>query len=363
MAGSVARPWYSRPQTGVPLRAKLAAVLLLTVACLAWVLWGIDPASVKVALTGARWWLIGAAVATYWFTHVLRTWRFQLLIDNREDGELVPFWRMFSICGVSFLAIQVVPFRLGELVRPYLLAEQPPGDRVPMGQALAAVVLERLLDFLMLLGLMLLVSFGLELPAGSITVGGVDIVAVGQRAVGTLLAAGAIFLAALLIAGESAAARLGEALRWIPAIGPKLPGFLLGFAAAPRSLLQRPALGAAVTALSAAVWFFTVVGVWLGMLAFDGIPHGLTAAAVVWTACISGAIAVPTPGFFGPFEAFCLAALMLWEVDLDAGRTFAVVLHLTQFGFTIALGGYYLVKEGLSLRRIVSESQAAAPGI
>ncbi len=340
------------------MRAKLAAVLLLTLACLAWVLWGIDPASVEVTLGGARWGLLAAAVAVYWLTHVLRTWRFQLLTGPREDGRRVPFWRMFSICGVSFLAIQVVPFRLGELVRPYLLAEQPPGERVAAGQALAAVVLERLLDFLMLLGLLLLVSFGLELPQGTISVGGVDVVAAGQRAVGTLLALGAAALGGLLIAGEDAARRLGAALAWIPGLGPRLPGFLASFAAAPGALLARPAAGAAALLASLAVWALTVTGVWLCMLAFDGLPHGPAAAAVIWAACISGAIAVPTPGFFGPFEAFCLAALMLWDVDLDLGRTFAVVLHLSQFGFSVALGGYYLIKEGLSLRRIVSESQA-----
>ena len=335
------------------MRAKLAIVLLITVACLFWVLRGIDPEAVKIAVTEARWWLLAPAIGVYWFTHVLRSWRFMLLANTEQ--WTVSFWRMFSICGVGFLAIQVVPFRLGELVRPYLLNEQ---EGMSMGHALAAVVLERLTDFLMLLGLLMLVAFVIELPS-ALLIGGVDVVTTAQQIVGGLLAVGLVGLGGLVAIGEPAARWVGGKLTWVPAIGPKLQDFLVNFARAPRSLLARPMVGALVLAQSVGIWFFTVIGVWLVMLAFEGIPHDLGAAAVVWTAAISGSIAVPTPGFFGPFEAFVLAALMLWEVNLDAGRTVAVVIHLSQFGFSILLGGYYLIKEGLSLRNIVAASQAA----
>jgi len=334
-------------------RVKLAIVLLITVACLFWVLRGIDPDAVKIAVTEARWWLLAPAIGVYWFTHVLRTWRFQLLANTEQ--WTVGFWRMFSICAVGFLAIQVVPFRLGELVRPYLLNEQ---EGMSIGHALAAVVLERLTDFLMLLGLLAVVAFAVDLPS-ALLIGGVDVVVTAQRIVGGLLLTGLVFLAILVGVGEPAATWLGARLTWVPAVGPRLGGFLLNFARAPRSLLARPAVGGLVLLLSVGVWFFTVVGVWLVMLAFDGVPHHLGAAAVTWAAAISGSIAVPTPGFFGPFEAFVLAALMLWEVDMDAGRTVAVVIHLSQFGFSILLGGYYLIREGLSLRGIVAASQSA----
>ncbi len=337
---------------------KLAAVLLITAACLGWVLWGLDPEKVRAALVGARWWLLGPAIAVYWLSHGLRTWRYQLLVGEHE-GERVPFWQMFSICGVGFLAIHVVPFRLGELVRPYLVTEQ---RGIPFGKSLGAVVVERLLDFLMLLGLLLIVAFGLTLPAGAIEVGGVDIVAAGQKVVGVALAAGSLFLGALWGFGQPAAALAGRLLSWVPVVGPRLPAFLSAFADAPRQIFSSPATGAALLGTSVGVWVLTVIAVWFTLLAFDGVPHTLTAATVTWTAAISGSVAVPTPGFFGPFEAFCLAALMLWDVDPDAGRTFALMLHLSQFFFTIALGGYFLVKQGLSLRALVSASQRASAG-
>ena len=63
--------------------------------------------------------------------------------------------------------------------------------------------------------------------------------------------------------------------------------------------------------------------------------------------------AVPTAGFFGADELFCSAALGLWGVPESLAATFGVVLHLTQFGFIVVVGGVFLVLEGMSLRDLV----------
>ena len=50
------------------------------------------------------------------------------------------------------------------------------------------------------------------------------------------------------------------------------------------------------------------------------------------------------------------AAVVLGATVTDLARTFALVLHLTQFGFTMLLGGTFLVLEGLSLRALVQQA-------
>jgi uncharacterized membrane protein YbhN (UPF0104 family) len=70
---------------------------------------------------------------------------------------------------------------------------------------------------------------------------------------------------------------------------------------------------------------------------------------------------VPTPGFFGGFEALCVAALAVLHADGDKARTFAVLLHLGQFAFTVVLGSYYLIKEGVSLGTLVRRSAPGSP--
>lgn len=91
--------------------------------------------------------------------------------------------------------------------------------------------------------------------------------------------------------------------------------------------------------------------------AFPGMPTSPQTALVVWTATLSGMSAVPTPGFFGGFEAFCTAALVLWGVPSADARVFAILLHLGQFVCTVGTGLVFLVYEGVSLLEVVRRSR------
>jgi len=89
------------------------------------------------------------------------------------------------------------------------------------------------------------------------------------------------------------------------------------------------------------------------MWGFPGIPSSIGAVWTTWSITLAGMTALPTPGFFGGYELFCTAALWLLEVDRDLGATFAITLHLGQFAFTCGLGGFYVLREGMSLSGLV----------
>ncbi|MFZ5478651.1 MAG: lysylphosphatidylglycerol synthase transmembrane domain-containing protein [Myxococcota bacterium] len=324
------------------MRLKIAAVLAVTVLCLGWVLWGIDLAVVRVSLGEFRWERMIAVFAIYGAAHSLRVLRLRVLLDRP-----LAFRGLFGILSIGYLAIHVVPLRLGEFVRPWLLAEK---EGVPFGEGLAAVFVERLLDMLMLLGMFVLVGFFVEVPAGALVVQGVDVLVAGQRAVGAMVGAGALGLVVLLVVGE-------PLLR----ITDRLPmgGFARRFVEGLRQLARRPAACVAVLALSAVIWGITVGAVQITLGAFPGLPARLDDALITWTVTLAGMTAVPTPGFFGGFEAACTAALVMLGGDADRARTFAVLLHVGQFGFTVAIGVVFLVLEGLSLRELVDQSRKA----
>lgn len=331
------------------MRLKIALVLLLTAGCLAWVLWGLDLGEFASVFTGARWWWLIPMALLQLGVHAARTRLLQLLIEPR-----VPYWPFFSLNAISNLAINVVPGRLGELVRPYLLLEQ---HHVPLGSSFAAVFLARLVDVMMLLGLLLSVGLFVDLPAQGIVVGGVDVLTAGQRAGGVVALGGALFILALATLGEPVVALVGRLLPEHP-LREKLLGFLRTFVDGFQRLLAQPARAAEALSLSALAWFLTLLVVIAAAMAFDGVPRSLGAAATIWAVIIAGTIVAPTPGFFGSYEAFCLAALMLWGVDRELGSAFAIFLHLGQFSFIVLLGAVFLLKEGLSLGRLVEQSQA-----
>jgi hypothetical protein len=323
-------------------RVKIAAVLVVTALCLGWVLWGIDPAVVAVSLGDFRWGGLVGVFAIYAVAHGLRVVRLRAIL-----GRPVPFWRLMSILSIGYLAINVVPLRMGELVRPTLLAEK---EEIPFGAGLAAIFIERLVDMLMLLGMLLLVGFGVTLPQGHIVVQGVDVLQAGQRAIGTMVAAGIAGLVALLVVGEPLL-RITDRL--------PLGGFLRRFREGILALARRPAACAGVIATSVVIWGITVGAVQLTLVSFPGLPSTLDDALTIWAVTLAGMTVAPTPGFFGGYEAFCSAGLLLLGADADRARTFAVLLHLGQFLFTVGTGLLFLVLEGLSLREVVHRSGAA----
>lgn len=318
---------------------KIAALLLVMVACLVWALHGMDLGAMIAAVGDFRWISLLPVLALYLVSHVMRCWRLRLLVG--KPIALGPMWNLLSI---GFLAIHLIPLRMGEFVRPYLLQEK---EGVPFGAGLAAVFLERMLDVLMLTLLLLGVAFGVELEP--LLVDGVDVLAVAQRTGGVILAVGAVGGTALMLAPEGVL-RITDRL--------PLGGMLRRFRDGLHSLRARPAAAIASFALSAAMWVATLLAVQVTLWAFS-LPADFGVAAAVWAGTSSAMTAIPTPGFFGSFEAGCSGMLRLFGAPADPARAFAILLHLVQFGFTIATGVIALASEGLSLREVVARSRAA----
>jgi len=91
--------------------------------------------------------------------HLARTVRWGILL---EPVLHVPFGRLNAVCAVGFMALMVLPFRLGEFARPYLVAERP---RLRVSTALSSVVAERVADGIFM-GLLLVLAL-LAVPDGA----------------------------------------------------------------------------------------------------------------------------------------------------------------------------------------------------
>lgn len=324
------------------MRWKIALVLVFTLACLVWVLWGIDPANVAVSLGTFRWERMFWVFVLYAATHALRVVRMRWIL-----GVPIRFLPLLSIVSVGYLAINVTPLRMGELVRPWLLAER---EGVPFGAGMAAVFVERLVDMVALLVMLWIVAFGVDLHDRTVIVQDIDLLAFGQRAVGGIVVLGTGGIVGLVLLGE-------RALRWTDRLplGTLVRRFVEGL----RGLVARPREMAAIAGITALIWLTTLWSVQVSLSAFPGFPHDLVSALQVWTLTLLGMAAIPTPGFFGGFEAACVGGMALIGVGGDEARTFAIILHLCQFGFTVAWGLCFLIYEGLSLREVVDQSQRA----
>ena len=334
------------------MKVKIAAVLAVTAICLVWVLWGVDFSAVRSQVTVYRWWVLVPTWACYLAAHLCRVLRLGVLL-----GRPVPFGRLLSVNSIGFLAINVVPLRLGELVRPYLLFER---ERVPMGVAMSAIFIERILDFLLLLA-MLLAAGIVDLPNTSVDVFGMDVVRAGQRMAGGAVGLGLLFTLAVMGVGEPLVVMMERAVghvgagRWRTMVA--LFAFMRGFRAGVADLVRVPARAAAALGLSVAIWMLTIMAIRVGLSGADLPGVGWSSALVTWAITLSAMTAVPTPGFFGAFEAAFSGALRIQGYAPSASVALALILHLGQLAFTVVVGGVFLVAEGWSLRDLVRRSR------
>lgn len=331
---------------------KLLLVLGVTAACLAWVLQGLDVGEVRGAAAGFAWWVFAPMAGFYLLAHLVRVWRLGTLLHAP-----VPFRRLLSVNTIGFLAINVMPLRLGELVRPYLLWDR---DRIGLARSLPAILVERLLDFGMLLA-MLLLAGSLPLVQEPRAVFGMDVLATGQRTAGAVVGLGVVACAALVALGDG---RFTDArARWGRVAGGRV-GRTITFAETSRRVLadlaRSPLRAATLVVQSAVIWGLTVLGLWTAMQG-SGLP-GLdpAAALVTWSVTLSAMTVLPTPGFVGAYEAACAGTLQLLGVAPAQALVLAVVLHAGQLGFTVVLGTTFLLAEGASLLDLVRKSRRLA---
>lgn len=305
-----------------------------------------------------------AGLALFFGLHVTRSIRWGRLIQAVRPE--VRFRSYFSICSVGFFLINVLPFRLGEFARPYLLSER---EDVPFGSAMATVLVERVLD-VAALGLLFVgvLVWGLDdLDAGTVMLDGVeyDLVGVGRTAILAALVPFGGAIAILVVLGDRGVA-LGRRAFGVfgRGVGSLVGGFLASFVAAVRSLGSSRAISAQAFWTSAA-WLMNAASLWVMALSFPfgagmGFWDGTTLLVVL---CVV-LIVPPPPGFAGVFEfAVTIAVVGIYGESKEVAAAFAVLVHVTQFGLLAILGVVFLSVDRISVRKLLREMKRmrAAP--
>jgi hypothetical protein len=295
----------------------VAAVLISLVAAglLGAIVARVEGSAAREAIAQARWWWAGPLLAAFALNHGLRIARWHLVL-----GADLPVRRTATIAVIGFAAILLLPLRLGEVVRPALHAR----DGVPLGRSLAALLVERLLDLVALLALLVWAATGPELPP--LRVDGVDVGDAARRA--------AAIGIGVLIAALTAGAALGQRLRGLWGVGPALASL----ATASRELAADPRRAATAAAMTAATWSSALLWTWCGLQLLPGLPRSLEGALVVLAGIMAATTALPTPGFVGSYEAGAVAAGLALGAEEAVLTVFAVGVHLAYVAFVAGVG-------------------------
>lgn len=329
------------------MKSSLKAVvgIAATVFFLWWALHEVKWPEVAANLRSANWLLLAAAVLVSTLGMHVRAMRWRPLLEPVAPG--IPFRpRIAGVC-IGFGANNVFPARLGEFARTWVLAREA---KIPLTAAFASLVLERALDgvvmLVLLLGTMAMPGFP------GITSGDVDV-----QATARIIAAVTVVLLSIILvmaffptrtvraAERIAAVVLPESFRR-PLVD-ALHAFVGGL-----HVLRSPRLLAVSIAWAFFQWLFLATSFLLAFMAF-GIDGPGFLGAVFLQSVIALAVSIPSsPGFFGLWEAASVWGLGLWGVGPSQAVSFAIGFHLGGWFTVTALGMYYAARLNLRWRDV-----------
>jgi len=321
-------------------QGKLLLSLLISIGFVAWSLRGHDLGQIWEQLELANYLYLLPYFAILLVIHVIRTVRWGMLIAPLAK---MPFRRLNAVSAVGFMALIVLPLRLGEFARPYLI--RVPG-KVSSAAAMASIVVERVLDGLMVAVLLMVLL--LRIPGGGQHI---ERVRVGGYLMFAFFLGLLAFLVVAYLAREFAlklirgtlgrvSARLSDKACYL------LESFVTGLRSLPSGRQQ-----VAIIALTALYWGLNGLGLLVLALGF-GIHLGLLQAYTVLGVLVIGVMLPAGPGMAGTFQFFTQLGLSLFMPESENARAAAYsnVLWACQFSQQVVLGLFFLNSKWLDHR-------------
>jgi glycosyltransferase 2 family protein len=316
-------------------RAKVLLGLALSILLLGWTLRDVSLAVVLRHMGEADplLFVLAIAIATAGFAVRAARWHVLLIPISRATG----FRNRFAATTIGFAANNLLPARVGEVVRAFALGRL---ERIALPAAIGSLAVERVLDGVVLVAFLFLAAASPGFP--SVTVAGVDVRAAALPIAAVMMGGGLAFLLLALAPARARSVGRGIARRFLPGRfqGPVLraaAGFVTGLAA-----LRDIRLLFLSVVWAVGQWLFLALSFYLGFRAF-GIDEVGYVGALFLQSLVSLAVAIPSsPGFFGPFEAAARIGLELWGVDPGRAVSFAVGFHLGGFVPVTLIGLWYL---------------------
>lgn len=265
--------------------------------------------------------------------HVTRVHRWGLLL---EPLARVRFRELNPIGSVGFMALMVMPLRLGELARPILASEQL---GIRKSAAMASVVVERVVDGLvvglLLIGMLWTLPDSAAGRAGAVRVGSLFI---------TLAFGGGLVALVLAYRARAAATRLVHTL--VDRISPRLAtrvaemmaAFFDGLEVVPSARKVAQFFG-----LTAIYWGLCGLGIAVLAPAF-GFELNAREAFTVLGVQVVGAMIPAGPGMIGTLQYFTVLGLDIFLQGKEpvAAAAFAHTIWALQFFHQIGLGMFFV---------------------
>lgn len=310
--------------------------IILSAFFLLLIIYNVDFHKIKEALRTANYLYLPLGVTLSLLTNILRSYRWKYVLKPIRKINIL---NLFSGVAIGYMANNILPARLGEFVRAYIMGKK---ESMSKSLTLATIVIERIFDGLTLLFFLVLISLFFSFPLWTKRAGFV-------ATVFFLTLSAFLFL---LMVKKSIGVQLVErgvglfSTRIAMRANYLLDSFLSGLAIVnhKKDILM-------VFLFSVLVWLVEATTYYVISLSFGiSLPLYVPIFTVV---IVNLGIMIPSaPGYVGTFEFFCISALAPFSVEKSVALSFAIVLHTVLFIPITAVGMIYFWKENLSFAEI-----------
>jgi uncharacterized protein (TIRG00374 family) len=271
---------------------------------------------------------------------LLRAYRWGVILSPLIKYDLKT---LFTITSIGFMVGSIIPARIGELARPYIVKQK---NSIRMSSTIATVVVERIFDMLALMFILFFVILVIPLPEALFNTG-----------ITILVVSIAAFMMLIFISVKK-----DFSLKKADAIFEKLPSkpasFLKHlFHAFVEGLQILPDIKKTLYLffLSVLVWVFNSGTFYVMFYAFGFELSFIDACALMVIAAI--AVILPAPGFVGTFHYACILGLSYFGISKSEAASYSVLLHFLQFIPIVVLGFVFLPFQKISLPGFLKREQ------
>ena len=322
----------------------------------------------KNALKEANYWYVIPTLIVALLIYIVRALRWQGLLSHIKRVSVL---NLLSITLIGFMANNILPARVGEVLRPFILYKK---EYIKFSTSFATVIVERIFDMLGLIIFTVAVIALLPHPAHYDSVVQLSanethtvkesIIPSLKKGTAVFAAVGVLTIASLfliVIKPDFFKKVLSKLCFFLPhKLKDKIlvlyDSFVHGL-----KILENKTQTVWVMALSLVIW--VLGGAEIYLLGFSFHMHLPFMGACLIAICLALATALPqAPGYIGVFHIAVLSSLDIFGIQATAAQSYAIVLWAIGILPSTLMGFFFLWREGIAFREVVKLEEEIVEG-
>jgi uncharacterized protein (TIRG00374 family) len=296
------------------------------------------------ALSSINYYLLLPAVIIQLGSYWVRSIRWSLILRSIKK---VKTNTLFPIICISYMANNILPLRIGEIIRAYLMGKK---ENISSAAVFSTVIVERIYDGITLLLYLGVVSVLFPFPDWVKNIGLITTL---------LFLASLLFIIAIVIYKNTAISMVNFFLRFVPSkfhdkINAVINKLIDGFEVIKDKKMLLP-----IAMYSIIIWLMEAYLFFALAKAFN-FDNSIYIALFTLVVVNLGIMIPSSPGYVGTFEYFCSKSLGVFKISNEVALGFALILRVAQYIPITLLGFFFLFKEGISLSQFYKRNQGGS---